>query len=106
MARDAASASLADGRRCLVGFLNHRAYEAGEIWQPALQELPTKGDIGDDTIQRIGMVVIGRIGKQRARHLGPVVRRGNGECILAFEMVEECALGDARRRAEFVNRSG
>lgn len=106
MARDAAFAGLADGRRRLVGLLHHGADKAGEIRQATLQERLAKSHIGENTTQRIGVVMIGRSSKQRPRHLGPIVRRGNGEFILALEMVEKAPFGDARRCAEVINRRG
>jgi hypothetical protein len=106
MARDAPFASLADGRRGLVRLLHHGADQAGEIRDTTPQKRLAKGNIGEDTVQGIVVVVIGRSGKQCPRHLGPVIRRGYAKLILALEMVEEGPFGDARRGAELLDRSG
>lgn len=103
MARDAASARVTNRGRRLKGFLDQRADEAGEIRQLTLQKRFAKRDVSENSLQRIGMSVIRRTGKQRARHLGPVVRGSDAKVILALKMMKERTLGDARRCAEFIH---
>ena len=103
---DACVACRADGRGGLVTFLHHGADKAGEFRHAALQQRLAEFQIADDARQRIGMCVIGGGRKQRAGDPRPVVRRRDAKLFLAFEMVEERALGDARRSAQLVNRGG
>jgi len=103
VAGDAARAGVAKGRDGLIGLLHHGADEAGEFRYLALQQSLAEGNVAEHALQRIGVVVIRRSGKQRAGDLRPVIRRRYGQRILAPEMMEESALGDARCRAKLID---
>lgn len=88
------------------GFLHGRAGIAGKSGGKPLQQLPAKVDIGKNAVKRVRVVMIGRRGEQAAGRFAPVVCGRDGECVLAFEMMEEGTLGDARFAAQLINRRG
>src|SRR5262249_15864806 len=55
-----------------VRLLNDSAEETGEFGQFARHDRLAKLDIGDEPIERIGPVAVGRIGKKRGRPRAPV----------------------------------
>src|ERR1051326_4791094 len=95
MSAYAASARRLKPRIRGIRLLHHRSGEARELRQFACQESLAKIDIGEDAIERICREGIGRVREQFARARFPVLNRGEGEFILALEVVEEAAFSDA-----------
>ena len=60
MTADRAGASIADRRMAVIGFLYHRAHEAGELTHRAGQNCFAEVDVAEHAVERIGMGVIGR----------------------------------------------
>src|SRR5690606_9949737 len=79
--------------------------QAGEVRHPTPHQRLAKGDVGEDTVQGIVVVMIGRSGEQCPRRLGPVIRRSYCKLVLALEVVEEGPFADARRGTELLDRS-
>ena len=87
-----------------IGFLHHRADETGELIQFAAYQFTPEIDVAEHAIERIGVVVIRRGGEKRACYFRPVIGGRDAQRFLARKMMEERALGDARRRTEVVDR--
>jgi len=87
-----ASAGAADRGVRVIDFLNHGADQAGELGHLALEDRFAEIDVAEHAVERIGVIVVGRAGKQAAGEVRPVVRGRDGEGFLAGEVVEEGAL--------------
>ena len=94
----------ADGVVRRERLLHHRAGKAGELCGPAFDERGAEIDVSEHPAERIAMRMIGRGCKESARRLRPIIRRRDREIVLAFEVMEEGALGDARSAAKIVHR--
>ena len=89
---------------CVVNFLHHRAEQAGVVGKLARQHRPAKIDIAEEAVERVGMSAIGCAREEPLGHGAEMPGRRNAERLLAVEVVEERALGDAGCRAEAVDR--
>src|ERR1700730_10330674 len=79
----------------VVGLLTHGAEEAGELREGSRQDAGAKIDVAEQAVQRIGELAIRRCAKEPPGHLGKMLGRRDREVFLAFEVVEERALGQA-----------
>jgi hypothetical protein len=70
-----------------------------------LQEEDAKVDITQHAIARIAFGTVWRVAKQRRRHRAEPLERGNPELFLAVKVVKEAAFGDARSRADVIDRA-
>jgi len=89
-----------------VNFLNRRAKQAGVVRDIPLQHRSAEIDVAEHAVARIGIGVIGSRAEQRRGHRPELLDGCNAEPLLAFEMVEEGALGHARRSTDIVHRGG
>ena len=87
-----------------VGLLHQRAEQAGVVGQFALQDLGAEIDVAEQALQRVVEATIRRGGEEALGHFVPERRGRQREIVLAFEVVEEAALGDARGVADVVDR--
>ena len=69
-----------------------------------LQHRGAEIDIAEHTVARIGIGVVGSSAEQRRGHGPELLYSCNAKPLLAFEMVEEGALGHARRSTDIVHR--
>ena len=103
---DGARAGIANGGIGLVRLLHHRSGEAGELGYAADEDRFAEIDVAEQAISGSAVRVVGRAGKQGAGRLRPEVGGGDGEVFLAFEVVEEGALGDAGGGAQVIDAGG
>jgi hypothetical protein len=66
----------------VIGFLYHRAHEAGELTHRAGQNCFAKVDVAEHTVERIGIGVIGRRCEKFAGHLRPMVGSRDGQIAM------------------------
>ena len=94
----------------VVGLLDHRAEQAGELRQRALQDRDAEIHVTQQPVERVGDVLVGGGCKQTVGHRREMGRRGKRQLLLGVEVMEETALGetggfadvfDARRRIPF-----
>src|SRR5262249_17455533 len=93
------------GMRC-VNLLNHGASEAGNFADFLLEHHLSKLEVAQNAVQRVVMGVIRRRGEYGVRALGPVVGAGNGQSILALEVMEERTLRKTRFLTHLIDRGG
>src|SRR5208337_1831633 len=89
-----------------VNFLNRRAKQAGVLRNIPLQHRGAEIDVAEHAVARIGIGVVGGSAEHRRGHRPELLDGGYAEPLLAFEMVEEGALGQARRSTYVVHRGG
>lgn len=106
MAEDAGFARRANIIVCSERFLHERAGEACELGRRAFEQGCAEIDISEHAVERVSVLVVGRGFKQRAGCFRPMARRGDSQRILARKVMEEGALGDARRAAKVVDAGG
>lgn len=106
VAEDAAAAGIANVRGARVDLLRHGSHETGEFREVASDDRLAKGNIGENTIQRVDRIVIRRCLEKARRRLGPEVGRRDPQGVLAREVMEERTLGDIGCPAEIVDRCG
>ena len=91
----------------VVGLLDHRAEQASEVRQRALQDRDAEIHVTQQPLERVGDFLVGRRCKQTVGHRREMGRCGKRKVFLGREMMEEAALGetggladvlDARRR--------
>jgi hypothetical protein len=92
MAADAGIAGAANVGMGIVGFLNHRAHEAGEFRDGAAQKRFAEVQVTENAFKRIVQPVIRSSGKKRLRNVRPLPRCRDGERIFGRKVVEERAL--------------
>ena len=97
---------LADERMRFVDFLHHGAEEASELGQSALEDRLAKIDVAEEAIHGVGQGAIGRCCEYAVGHRRKMPGGRDRQFILAFEMVEETAFGDARSVANVVDCGG
>jgi len=90
----------------VVDFLNHGPDETCEVRQVALQNCFAEVHIRKQPLERIGQLAVGRGGEEGAGHVSPIRSRRESQVLLAFEVMEEAALGQPRRFANILNACG
>lgn len=103
---DAFVAGVAKKGMCVVDLLHHGADEAGELRELTLEECFAEVDVAEDTVEWIGQEVEGRGGKEAAGDGAPVLGGFEGEVFLAFEVMEEAALGETGGFADVFDACG
>ena len=88
-----------------ISFLHGRADQTRVKRNLALQEEDAKVDITQHAIARIAFGTVRRAAKQRRRHRAEPLERRNPELFLAFKVVKEAAFGNARSRADVIDRA-
>src|SRR5262249_23975159 len=61
-------------------------------------------DVAEHAVERVGQLVVGGPGKERPRHLRPVIDGGDGQIFLAVEVMEKGPLGYAGSGAKILDR--
>ena len=100
---DARLARGADAVAGRIGFLHHRADEAGIILGRTVEHRQPEIDMAEQTVERVVQPVVRRHLEHRPRALGPALGGGDPQRFLRREMVEEGTLGDPCRRTDFVD---
>ncbi len=100
---DALLAGGPDRRVRVVDLLRHGADEAGKVRRFALQESLAKVHVGQQPIERIRGLVIGRCGEDAEVTSLQVIGRRQSQFLLAVEVVEEASLGQFRRLADVLD---
>ena len=95
MPTDAFFASGADLGMCAIGFLNDSSDEAGEFRQFASQKRSTKFNVREESIARIGRLMIRRRGEKLTCARLPVRGRAKSQVLLALEVMKETPLCQA-----------
>ena len=90
----------------VVDFLHHGADQARELRNRSGNQRPAKGQIAEEPVERVLMVVIGGRLEQGTRGSGPVVGSGNGQIVLRPEMMKEGAFRHAGRPAQVIDAGG
>ena len=103
MLADVTVAGLADDGMGVVGLLNHRAEQAGELGQFARQNRLAELDIAEHARPRIGKPGVRRGVEDRVRVGGEMRRSRHGARLLAGEMMEERPLGEAGLGADVLD---
>ena len=104
VADDAARAGVADRWAGVVYFLHHRADEAGEFGNGALQDRGAEVDVAEHAVACALQSMVGRCGKECAGDCRPMIGGGHREVSFAREVVEERAFADASGRAQIIYR--
>ena len=95
---------VANGRRGIVGFLDHRPDQAGEFRHRPGQDGPAKVEIAEHPIQRVVMIVIRRRFEEPTGCRRPVIGRRHAQCFLAGKMMKEPAFGHPGGTAQVIHR--
>src|ERR1700733_9743592 len=107
VAGDSALAGLTEGRMRVVDLLHHGSCQTGEVGEFAAQQSFAKIHIRQQAVERVGMVAVGRGSEKSFRAFNPIVDGGQGQPFLAFEVIEEAALGEPGSLADVLDaRSG
>src|SRR5690554_1161840 len=101
---DTRRACVPNRRRGVMKLLHHRSHQTGIFKALAANDRAAKFEIGQDTLQWVLGLVIGRCGEKLAGARAPEVGRRDAQRLLALKIVEERALCDAGRIAEIVDR--
>ena len=88
----------------LIGLLHQGAEQAGELGEFAGEDGLAEFHIADDALARVGQRPIGSGCEQTVGHRGEMRGRGEREFVLALEVMEEAALGQAGGVADVVDR--
>ena len=104
MFEDTLGASVADRGGSIVDLLRHRADEAGILVRLAPDDPLSEIEIGQNAVQWVVRLVIGRAGKQGAGRFGPIVGSRHAKRILRLEVVKERTLRDPCRFAKIIHR--
>jgi hypothetical protein len=89
-----------------VRLLHHRAGEAGETGDVALQQAAAKLEVAAHALERIGGGVERGGGEHLVRDFRPALRGRDRQRFLAVEVVKERALGQPGGPADVVDRGG
>jgi len=87
----------------VVGLLHQRAEETRVVGKLSGQDSGAEVEVSEQAGKRVGWLVIGCGGEEALGHGFPMRNCGEGEVILALEVVKEAALGDAGLKADIVD---
>lgn len=94
-----------DGVR-IVSLLNHGAQQAGKLRDLPLDNIASEVDIAQQSVQRVGGLIISCLRKEFIGHGGKMFGDGNRQLLFAFEVMKEAAFGDTRRLADVIHGGG
>ena len=103
---DCFTGSMGNGGVRGMHLLSEGACKAGEFGEFPADDRLAEINVGKDPVERpLGGVIGGGL-EQWNRNVGPVLCSCSAKSILAFEMMEKCALGDTGFRTQIIHRGG
>src|SRR3546814_13730042 len=103
---DARLARGADRVARRIGFLDHRADEAGEILDRTFEHRQADVDVAEQSVERVVEPGVRRPFEHRPRALGPALGRGDRQRFLRYAMVKQSPLRPPPRNAALVDPGG
>jgi len=99
-------AGSADRRVGFVGLLHHGSEETGELGELAHEDGFAEVDVAEKPANGIGQDSIGGGNENALSESGEMLRGGEGEIFLAFEVMKEAAFGEVCGGANVVDCGG
>ncbi len=86
-------------------FLNQCTHQTRKFGYSPLQHGPSKIDIPQQPVERVGMLMVRGCFKDCCGCLRPMRCRSDGKFLLTFKVMEEAALGEASRQTDVIDGS-